>query len=152
MCQWWARGIFSLTAPFMFAFNTRFDCPASCVCSGTQPSRQSIQTYQPSLDGRTHLPSCQNDHRRTTAAHHIQRVYTGNPRPQNGQFTFESIALLAFNSQRKSSEEAAGKIYLFYSSPSQEGVRYFSSQEEMTRIFPRPNVFSWPKRKGYKNS
>ena len=37
--------------------------------------------------------------------------------------------------------ELLGKKYLFYSS-SQEGVRYFLSQEGATRIFPRKGVFT----------
>ena len=36
----------------------------------------------------------------------------------------------------KSSQRAAGKIYLFYS-PSQERVRHFSSREMATKIVPR---------------
>ena len=47
----------------------------------------------------------------------------------------------------KRSLRPAGKIYLFYS-PSQEGVQYFYSQERVTRIFPRKDVFAWPKKEG----
>ena len=36
-----------------------------------------------------------------------------------------------------------------FHSPSQERVRYFSSQEGSTRIFPRKVVFAWPKNRGW---
>ena len=43
----------------------------------------------------------------------------------------------------ESSQRAAGKIYMSYS-PSQDRVRYFSSQKGATSIFARKNVFALP--------
>ena len=59
-----------------------------------------------------------------------------------------SIAIQV-NLRDKSSRRAAGKIYLFCS-PSQERVQYISSQKGATRIFPRKDVFAWPKKGGRK--
>ena len=55
------------------------------------------------------------------------------------------------NQYDKSSQRSAGKIhvlcFMFYS-PSQERVRHFSRQEGVTRIFPRKDIFAWPKKEG----